>query len=621
MAPITIESLGSTSLVQYGGNYYLNPVSGGTGPELKYIGSPVAVGQFGSTVPIGVEATASGYEVAWKITGADQYSVWTTDSTGHYLSNTALVNGFVFGADPALQALETSFQQDLNGDGHVGLVPTVVEANGSTRLTEIADHFYLYDSNGVGPSLKIYGTDYVQGEFGGWTPIGAEQTSSGYEVAWKLAGADQYSVWTTDSTGRYLSNTALVNGFVSGADPALQALETSFQQDLNGDGHVGLVPTVVEANGSTRLTEIADHFYLYDSNGVGPSLKIYGTDYVQGEFGGWTPIGAEQTSSGYEVAWKLAGADQYSVWTTDSTGRYLSNTALVNGFVTGADPALQSLETSFQQDLNGDGHVGLVPTVVEPNGSTRLTEIADHFYLYDSNGVGPSLKIYGTDYVQGEFGGWTPIGAEQTSSGYEVAWKLAGADQYSVWTTDSTGRYLSNTALVNGFVSGADPALQALETSFQQDLNGDGHVGLVPTVVEANGSTRLTEIADHFYLYDSNGVGPSLKIYGTDYVQGQFGGWTPIGAEQTSSGYEVAWKLAGADQYSVWTTDSTGRYLSNTALVNGFVTGADPALQALETSFQQDLNGDGVLGSSAHQQQSGLPAGADHLNDGHFFFV
>ncbi|WGD55342.1 M10 family metallopeptidase C-terminal domain-containing protein [Bradyrhizobium sp. CB1650] len=617
VAPITIESLGSTSLIQYGGNYYLDPVAGGTGPELKYYGSPVAVGQFGSTVPIGVEATASGYEMAWKVTGADLYSVWTTDSTGKYLSNTNLVNGFVSGADPALQALETSFQQDLNGDGRIGLIPAVAEANGSTRLTEIADHFYLYDSNGVGPSLKIYGTDYVQGQFGGWAPISAEQTSSGYEVAWKLAGADQYSVWTTDSTGHYLSNTALVNGFVTGADPALQALETSFQQDLNGDGHIGLVSTVIEANGSTSLVQYGGNYYLNPvAGGTGPELKYYGSPVAVGQFGSTVPIGVEATASGYEMAWKVTGADLYSVWTTDSTGKYLSNTNLVNGFVSGADPALQALETSFQQDLNGDGHIGLVSTVIEANGSTSLVQYGGNYYLNPvAGGTGPELKYYGSPVAVGQFGSTVPIGVEATASGYEMAWKVTGADLYSVWTTDSTGKYLSNTNLVNGFVSGADPALQALETSFQQDLNGDGRIGLIPAVAEANGSTRLTEIADHFYLYDSNGVGPSLKIYGTDYVQGQFGGWAPISAEQTSSGYEVAWKLAGADQYSVWTTDSTGHYLSNTALVNGFVTGADPALQALETSFQQDLNGDGLLGPSAHQQQGG------HLNDGHFFFV
>ena len=44
------------------------------------------------------------------------------------------------------------------------------------------------------------------------------------------------------------------------------------------------------------------------------------------------------------------------------------------------------------------------------------------------------------------------------------------------------------------------------------------------TVIEANGSTRLTEVGNHFFLFDSGGFGPSLKYAGTDYVAGQFGG-------------------------------------------------------------------------------------------------
>src|SRR5262245_26221436 len=78
----------------------------------------------------------------------------------------------------------------------------------------------------------------------------------------------------------------------------------------------------------------------------------------------------------------------------------------------------------------------------------------------------------------------------------------------------------------------------------------------------ANGSTRLTEVGDHFFLYDSSGSGPSLKVAGADVVAGQFGGWTPISAEQTASGYEVAWKVTGADQYTAWTTDSSGNYIT-----------------------------------------------------------
>src|SRR6185312_15952483 len=59
----TIESYGSTALVQSGNNYFMNPVAGGSGPELKYGGAPFTSGEFGPWVPIGAEATSTGYEV------------------------------------------------------------------------------------------------------------------------------------------------------------------------------------------------------------------------------------------------------------------------------------------------------------------------------------------------------------------------------------------------------------------------------------------------------------------------------------------------------------------------------------------------------------------------------
>jgi hypothetical protein len=56
-----------------------------------------------------------------------------------------------------------------------------------------------------------------------------------------------------------------------------------------------------------------------------------------------------------------------------------------------------------------------------------------------------------------------------------VAWKVAGADQKTVWNTDHSGNYVSR---VFDIASGTSSALQSLEISFQQDLNGDGQIGL-----------------------------------------------------------------------------------------------------------------------------------------------
>src|SRR6185295_15945824 len=103
----------------------------------------------------------------------------------------------------------------------------------------------------------------------------------------------------------------------------------------------------------------------------------------------------------------------------------------------------------------------------------------------------------------------------------------------------------------------------------QQDLNHDGLVGLVTTVIETQGATDLTQAGGHYLLYNSVGSGPSLKYAGADYVAGQFGTWAPIGAEKTATGYEVAWKNGVADQYIIWNTDASGNDLSMTSVLSG----------------------------------------------------
>ena len=237
------------------------------------------------------------------------------------------------------------------------------------------------------------------------------------------------------------------NEFYNGG--TIQGLSVVDKAQLDALGFHTMAPavtTVIEAFGSTSLTQVGSNFFLYSIGGTGPELKDGGAAVVAGQFGGWTPIGAEQTAGGYDVAWKIPGADQYTVWSTDSGGNYLSNIAAVSG----TSIALESLETIFHEDLNGDGVIGVPTVVIEAFGSTSLAEIANNFYL-NSSGSGPELKDGGAAVVAGQFGGWTPIGAEQTAGGYDVAWKIPGADQYTVWSTDSGGNYLSN---IVGAVSG-----------------------------------------------------------------------------------------------------------------------------------------------------------------------
>ncbi len=113
-----IQTDGATSLVQLGSIYLLNNINTGTGPELKYGGAPVTVGEFGNVAPIGAVQTSTGYDIAWKTPGTDQFTFMTTDSNGNYTSN---IVGWVPGASLAVESLETVFGQDFNGDGTIGM--------------------------------------------------------------------------------------------------------------------------------------------------------------------------------------------------------------------------------------------------------------------------------------------------------------------------------------------------------------------------------------------------------------------------------------------------------------------------------------------------------------------
>jgi len=578
-----IESSGATKLVQVADTYSLNPVAGGTGPQLKYMGSPVTASEFAGWTPIGVEAVSGGgYHAMWKTTvGPTQYADWTLDANGNYVGGTVLL-----GSSYAFQSLEIVYQQDLNGDGTIGLVSTPIESFGATKLVQVADTYSLNPvAGGTGPQLKYQGSAVTAGEFAGWTPIAVETVSGGgYHAMWKTTvGPTQYADWSLDANGNYVDGSVL-----SGSSYAFQSLETVFQQDLNGDGTIGLVSTTVESAGATKLVHVADTYFVMALDGSGAhQLKAFGAPVVTGEFGAFAPIAAEATASGYQVAWKAAGADQYTVLNADSTGTFVSHAFFV---VSGSSYALESIETTFQQDLNGDGTIGLLSTTVESAGATKLVQVANTFSLDPvAGGTGPQLKYMGSAVTAGEFGGWTPIGAEAVSGGYQVAWKMAGADQYLTWTVDGSGNYVTASATV----AGASNALESLETQFHQDLNRDGTIGVATTTIESAGATALVQVADTYTLQPvGGGAGPQLKYMGSTVTAGQFGGWTPIGAEAVSGGYQVEWKMAGTNQFLTWTLDGNGNYVSSASPVSG----TSYALRYSETTFQQDLNGDGTIG-------------------------
>ena len=244
-----------------------------------------------------------------------------------------------------------------------------VNIGGMLNSYDLLD-MYHYTSPGVhtytGSTTNYFSVD------GGTTNIHNFNTNSNGDLGdWASGSNDAFNAF---------SNSGIVNAISSGDIT-----------ELNAIGYTIAAPTtVIESAGSTSLVQIGNNYFLYPIGGsAGPELQYGGANVVAGQFGGWTPIGAEQTASGYEVAWKDQGSGSYVLWNTDSNGAYLSNSAALAG----ASNALESAELTFHQDLNSDGTIG-VPA--PPTQTVDLTLLRN----YMAAGLGGSNDSYsGTSFL------------------------------------------------------------------------------------------------------------------------------------------------------------------------------------------------------------------------------
>jgi len=326
---------------------------------------------------------------------------------------------------------------------------------------------------------------------------------------------------------------------------------------LAGINTAGTIVGNYEIGGNTSAGWIGHGFV--DSNGSFTAIDVpgaYATSVVgisdAGEIVGNYQDSSNNTygfvdNNGVITKINIAGATSTGVSAVNAAGEvvgyYADGSGNIHGFVdNGSVIATVDVPGATETDILGINAAGVISgyyndssynqhgfvgtpatTVIEAFGSTELVQVGNNFFLDSiSSGTGPELKYQGAPAVAGAFSGWTPIGAEATSTGYEIAWKMAGADQYTEWYTDSNGNFLSNP--LNAYVSGSSTTLETLETSFHQDLNGDGVIDLPTTVIEAKDDTVLT--LSPLTQPASIDAAATLELTGTDSGAVTFNGST-----------------------------------------------------------------------------------------------
>ena len=234
-----------------------------------------------------------------------------------------------------------------------------------------------------------------------------------------------------------------------------------------------------------------------------------GSPVTPAEYATWSPIGAVATQSGYDVAWKSSVTGTYQVWTVNSSGAY-TGTLLPNGGSSGSSAALEQLETTFGQDLNGDGTIGPSQTVISSNGAISLVEVGNQYYIDNISGSQIALNYQSSPIVDGQAGAWNPVAAVQTTTGYEVAWNMTGTNEDTVVNFDSNGNLVSDTV---GIVSGTSQAITITRGASQELAGAD------TGSVTFNASTgKLILDSSSLFMGQINGFTGNGRLSGSDQI-------------------------------------------------------------------------------------------------------
>ena len=462
--------------------------------------------------------------------GVTLLGVTTTSASGVWAYTTAaLNNGTHSFTETATDTAGNTSAASSSSVVTIGAAARLVEAYGSTFLTEIGNQYYLYDANGSGPVLKYNGTIVTDGYFAAWTPVGAEKTATGYEVAMAATASNpnhnSFLIWTADSSGNLISHF----GSIPGTGTVLESYEPSFYQDLNGDGVIGIpgqtAPTIASFSPDTgavgdgitnaRILTLAGIAFANTTVTIYDGATLLGTANTDGT-GAWSftagtlsdgthSFTATDTISG--ITSPISSPLSVSIDTvapavtvslandsgSSATDNITSNPALIfSGIESGA-----KVEYSID---NGTTWSRSAPTVAQlaqgaDTVDVRQTDVAGNVsavtaFTFTLDTVAPSVPSVTSDAVVNT-NQVALTGAAEANSTVSV---YDGVTLLGITTTNASGVWAYTTAaLNNGTHSFTETAADTAGNTSAVSSASVVPVGTAATVIEAYGSTILAE--------------------------------------------------------------------------------------------------------------------------------
>ena len=227
------------------------------------------------------------------------------------------------------------------------------------------------------------------------------------------------------------------------------------------------------ANLTGAVTNPAGTLQIDTTAPASPIISSFSPD--TGKVGDGITTATQLTLTGTAVANTTVevfdASTQLGTATADGSGAWSFTTGTLAG-------GTQSF-TAKAMDAAGNVSAASAALTVTISAQAKVSKVRNHYYVSTSK-TDPILTYAGAPVVTDQTAGRRSARCRR-QRGMRLSGRLTGADQYTVWNTDSNGNFVSDTL---GVVSGTSYALESLETSFQQDLNGDGTIGLTTTVIE-----------------------------------------------------------------------------------------------------------------------------------------
>jgi serralysin len=288
-------------------------------------------------------------------------------------------------------------------------------------------------------------------------------------------------------------------------------------------------------------------------------------------------VAAAAIGSGYAFFWRNSGSGQTARWDLNSSGAYTSGTLL-------SAAQLISEEANLNLDLNGDGYTSGARTINGVNlGSTSLG------YALRSGTGSPIQVTYpgGIASASNPGNNWVALAAAPipSSTGFAFYWRNNSSGDTARWDLNPSGAYQTGTLLTASQLINEEVAINA-------DLSGDAIIGSAFTTLESKGGATL--------LRNSDGkawvrVGSDLYTVASPFGLGtgdSTSTWQMLAAETIGEKNQILWRNNPGNFLHVWSLDASWSWQSSA----GSISPSSPEALGLETSFQIDLNGNGLIG-------------------------